>query len=198
MNARRVLWCLGMLAGSLLALAVAWAADEPAPATDQRKEAQAQAASQLNGSSWSLELTPMSGDKPKKPLKDTVQFDQGKVTSSSLSSKGYPSTNYTLTVGDDGIPVWETMQTSASEGVVFWRGELHGETMTGVLSKHPAEGAAEDYSFAGQRVGGSSASSASAAASVEVASSSPDSSGASAQPTPEAPKKKKKKGWFGR
>ena len=113
----------------------------------------AKAAAQLNGTQWAIELTPMYGKKPKRPLKDTVAFEQGTVTSEELSSDGYPTSNYTLTVGDDGISVWETMQTSERNGVVFWRGEVHGETMRGILSKHPLKGDAEDYTFVGHQAG---------------------------------------------
>jgi hypothetical protein len=126
------------------------AADPQADAA-KRAKARAEATTKLNGT-WAVELMPMFGDK-KQPKPDTLSFDQGKVSSSTLGKDGYSVTNATISVGDDGVPVWETMQTSEGKGVAFWRGELHGETMTGVLSKHPVEGSTEDYSFSGKKTG---------------------------------------------
>ncbi len=112
------------------------------------KQARAlEVAERLNGAEWAIELTPMSGEGAKATRQDTLLFAAGKVTSKQLSAKGYNTTNYTLTIGDDGTPVWETMQTSETEGVAFWRGELREDGMRGILSKHPLEGNADDYSF---------------------------------------------------
>ena len=119
-----------------------------APGASLKDAKRAEAMAKLGGT-WAIEYTPMSGQKPKRPLKDTLQFAQGKVSAQSLSKDGYPTTNYTLTIGDDGIPVWETMQTSEKNGVVFWRGELHEDSIQGVMSKHPLEGNSEDFSFSG-------------------------------------------------
>lgn len=115
----------------------------------ERAERERRAASQLNGTTWTVDMTPLSGEKAQKPLKDTLTFDAGKVTSQVLSRDGYPTSNYTLTIHDDGAVVWETMQTKEGAGVAFWRGERHGDTMRGILSRHPAEGASLDYSFSG-------------------------------------------------
>ncbi len=118
-----------------------------APSGAQR---QADAVQHFNGT-WTIELTPMAGDKSKQPIEDTVQFDKGRVVSTALNSDGYIPTNATVTVGDDGVAVWETMQSSEGKGVVFWRGELRGQTMTGIMSKHPAQGLTEDYTFSGKK-----------------------------------------------
>ncbi len=154
----------------------------------------------LNGTEWTIELTPMYGGKPKQPLSDTLQFVRGKVTAAGLAKDSYVPSNCTVTVGDDGVPVWETMQTSENKGVVFWRGELHGDTMRGILSKHPVEGNTEDYSFAGKQSGTVSALSPAASAPAQ-----PHAAQAN-QPAPAAPTpsknenpdagKKRKKGWF--
>lgn len=156
-----------------------------------------EAAARLNGTEWSLELTPMQGEKPKRPLTDALRFTEGKIESKALSSQGYPVSNYTLTVGDDGIPVWETMQTSKTEGVVFWRGELHDEHMRGVLSKHPLKGDAQDYSFSGTQAKASTKRS--AAQSTEASTTQPEqSTQPQASQGGEVKAKKAKKRWFGR
>lgn len=172
----------------------------PAAVTDQQTKS-TEAARQLNGTVWSLELAPLSGPPPKRPLTEVLRFEQGKLTAEHLATDGYPASNFTLSVGDDNIPVWETMQAVDGKGVVFWRGELHGETMQGILSKHPLEGATEDYSFAGHPMG-AAPQRASAAAAPAATSSSPSTTGGSlagkksagSSSTSEGGKQKKKKG----
>lgn len=168
---------------------------------------------QLDGTQWSLKLTPSSSAKDQTPVKDTVSFTGRKVTSAFLSKTGYPSSNISLSIGGDGSGVWETMQTKEGEGVAFWRGEIAGSTMRGVLSKHPVEGKPEDYSFSGQLMGGKPISTpstqsaaqpqavqaASPAESSEKAAVSPSGSKTSGTPPvspPENTDKKKKKRWF--
>lgn len=115
---------------------------------------------QLNGTRWTIQLNPLASgaaEKEKaKPQKDTVTFDGNKVSSEQLSKAGYGASNYTLTIGDDAVPVWETMMQKEGAGVVFWRGELHGGTVRGVFSKHPTEGDHQDFSFSGTEQGGKS------------------------------------------
>ncbi|MBI4355436.1 MAG: hypothetical protein HY597_03155 [Candidatus Omnitrophica bacterium] len=106
-----------------------------------------------NDTTWAVDWTPISGPKGKaSPIKDIVSFEQGRVTSKHLSAKGYPTTNFSARIGDDGVPIWETMQTNENQDVVFWRGELHGEALRGIVSQKPVKGASEDYALAGQRV----------------------------------------------
>ncbi len=125
---------------------------ETSPAARAEKAAKESAAvALLNGTKWSIELIPVSAEKAKRPLKDTVRFEKGKIISEMMSKEGYPMTNFTLTMNGD-TPVWETMQTKEGSGVCFWRGERQGETMRGILSKHPAEGASVDLSFSGKLI----------------------------------------------
>ncbi len=145
---------------------------------------------QLSGTKWLIELTPISGGGKVKPAKDSVTFDATKIGSEHLVKQGYPQSNYTLTISEDGTAVWETMQTKEGEGVAFWRGEFHGELMRGVLSKHPLKGDPEDFSFSGREEGGKSigTSEPAPAAAVQPASSAP----APATQQSEPPKKKKR------
>ncbi len=163
------------------------AAPAASPAALAAQKAKQKAAAQLNGTEWVVECTPMSGEKLKKPMTDTLQFNNGKLTSTRLTKDGYMPSNYTLSVGDDGVPIWETMQTGDT-GMASWRGELHGETMTGIFSHHPVEGAAQDYSFLGHPSGTVASTSAPAASTPSPAAAAP-----SKKPHPE---QSKKKGWF--
>lgn len=118
-----------------------------APAASKPLSPEQQIQAQLNGTAWSLDLAgPGQG---KKAPKDTVTFQDGKVSSSRMDKAGYGQSNYTLTIGDDGMAVWETMQSQDGTGVVFWRGELHGNAMRGIVSEHPTQGDNTDWSFNG-------------------------------------------------
>lgn len=134
----------------ILGLDLAEAKERPQDAAALKAKRDQEAAALLNGTLWSVEMMPLSGEKGKKPLQDTLKFEGGKITSTALSKEGYPTSNYTLTVGEDGLVVWETMQTKEGAGVVFWRGERQGDTMRGILSKQPTEGKNTDYSFSGK------------------------------------------------
>ncbi|MCX7661922.1 MAG: hypothetical protein N2Z79_04480 [Candidatus Omnitrophica bacterium] len=112
----------------------------------ERKEKEEQAKKKLSMKEWVIYLTPMAG-KVAKAKTDILNFNEGKFNSQNLSQKGYPSSNITLTIQDNGVIVWETMQTAESGDVAFWRGELEGEVMRGVVSIHPLNAENEDYSF---------------------------------------------------
>ena len=184
----------------------------PAPAAVKPKPPEDAVRIQLNGTRWLLDLTPISASGKVKPQKDTVTFNGQQISSERMTKAGYPTSNYTLTIGDDGVAVWETMQTKESEGVAFWRGEFHGSAMRGVLSRHPTNNAPEDFSFSGREasdrsivVGTDSSATAqpptggSSASYVRLA----GSGGGSTQPAPASPAgtsgkpSKKKRGLFG-
>jgi hypothetical protein len=101
----------------------------------------------LTKSAWQLTLTPLSGTKAGSLKEDTVVFKDNKIFSTALQKWAYPPSNYTISVNNSGVGVWETMQTSETHGVAFWRGELRGEAMRGILSLNPKEGEALNYSF---------------------------------------------------
>ena len=152
----------------------------PQPDVSAAVNQEAQVRARINGSRWALELTPIGGEENAKVHQDHVTFDAKHVSSERLSKAGYGPSNYTLTIGEDGALVWETMQTKEGEGVAFWRGEFQDTAMRGVLSKHPLEGPTEDYSLSGQQVKGSGANTSS-------------SSGSSTEPAEKPSKKKSKK-----
>lgn len=177
--------------------------ETPPPATtsaaapEQLPSREDEVRAKMEGTSWALEVSPLSGAGKIKEQKDTVSFTARQVTSEKLSKAGYPSSNYSVTIGDDGVVVWETMQTKDGAGVAFWRGEFHDATMRGVLSKHPLEGAAEDFSFVGREVAGK------AVEAGDQKLTAPTNLPTPLQPPSpsaqeESPKKKKRRGLFGR
>lgn len=152
----------------------------------------------LNGTSWEVQVTPLGG--AGKPSKDTLSFADGQVSSASLTKAGYPSTNYSLTLREDGTASWETMQGLEGKGIVFWRGELGGPSMRGIMSKRPAEGPTEDYAFSGPEATGKVIDISAAAlegAAAQMPAITPSASPAPAAGAPSAPApKKNKKGRF--
>ncbi len=132
-------------------------AAKPAPATQtdkagdealKAKRAIAQKKlNELNNTEWLIDLSSMT-TKGKKET-DTITFKDNQVSIASFAKKGFPTTNFTLTVQEDGLVIWETMQTSEKSGIAFWRGELDSklQTMRGVVSHQIDKKSKQDYSF---------------------------------------------------
>jgi hypothetical protein len=115
-------------------------------AISAKKQLEERKRKELANTEWQIELVPLSG-KGKKEA-ETIVFKDHQVSFSSYGKKGFPATNFTLSVQDDGMVVWETMQTSEKSGVMFWRGEMPDmQTLRGIFSYHPDEKTTIDYSF---------------------------------------------------
>lgn len=131
-----------------------------------RKLVQA-AKEKLNNTAWQIDLREsvsaandqksVKGKKAPAALeKDTINFRANRVESSSLTSSGFTPTNYTVRLKgkNNDIIIWETMQTSAGNGVAFWRGEIDDkDVMRGVLSWQLDEKNKRDYSFVSSEKG---------------------------------------------
>jgi hypothetical protein len=113
----------------------------------EKWEAAKKKMAQLNNTEWQIDMAPVSG-KGKKET-EVVTFKDGKVTASNFGKKGFPATNVSLTIQEDGTVIWETMQTSEKAGICFWRGELDKAllTMRGVVSNRIDDKTKFDYSF---------------------------------------------------
>ena len=112
----------------------------------------------LDGSQWNLRLVPLS-ESAGKGSTDTIRFAGRQLTSERLAKEGYTGSNYTMRMDGPDTAIWETMQSREGGGVVFWRGEVHGDQMTGVISKRIEQEPTKDFSFAGNRVGSDSSAS---------------------------------------
>jgi REP element-mobilizing transposase RayT len=100
-------------------------------------------AEELDATEWEVRLIPVSGGEE---TLDTLNFTQGKFVSGKLNTTGYTSSNYTLTIEDNGRIVWETMQTGP-EGTASWRGEIEQGLMRGILSLRQEGKEPQDFSF---------------------------------------------------
>lgn len=125
-------------------------APTPIPVESPQDHAMKAWIEKLDGTTWSLELRPSSA-KQGGPQQDTVTFEGRRVVSKLLMGEGYGGSNFTLTVGGDGTATWETMQANTGGDIVFWRGEVRGDTMSGVLSKQPVQGSSMTFSFTGTK-----------------------------------------------
>lgn len=113
---------------------------------DAKKQLVEKKRKEIDNTEWQIEMTPLSGKGKKEG--DTLLFKAGQVSLSGYAKKGFAPTNFTLSVQDDGMVVWETMQTSEKSGIAFWRGEMaDSQVMRGIFSYHPDDKTTIDYSF---------------------------------------------------
>lgn len=117
-------------------------------AKDVKDEAKllAEKKAELNGHEWDVKLVPAADPKKGTPVEDTLVFKDMKFESKGNASKGFVSTNYTITLQEGGPSVWETMQSNDKGETVNWRGEWEGDAMHGVMSKQSG-GKNEDFYF---------------------------------------------------
>lgn len=118
---------------------------------NMKKEALAQMRSALNNSTWSVSFT---GELPKgMATTDALTFKDNQFSSGLFIAQGFGPTNFSLTMQDDGVMVFETMQTSSEAGTLFWRGELgsDGKTLKGMFSHVLSDQKTEDVYFSGNK-----------------------------------------------
>jgi hypothetical protein len=124
---------------------------EVRPSDKKAKEITAKKRAELANTAWNIEIA-APGKEGAQKLADLIFFKDNQFSSQEFSKKGFVPTNYSLTVGDDGAIVFETMQTSEKAGTVFWRGEFREQnTLKGMLSEVSSDQKATDYSFAGSK-----------------------------------------------
>jgi len=90
----------------------------------------------LNNSEWVIDVTSQSEEIAKQPQKDRLYFSEDKMHSSYFLTKGFSSSNYTVTIQEDGSAVWETIQSIPDGGYVSWHGQFKEGQMRGVVSEH--------------------------------------------------------------
>jgi len=102
----------------------------------------------LDGTEWVIEFKPQGNITSTFPHFDRINFKGGALTSNYLSSAGFSNSNYALTIKEDGLLVWETMQRDKKGEMVFWHGEAtkHAE-MSGAFSRQFKNGTIEEFSF---------------------------------------------------
>lgn len=115
--------------------------------TQKKQELLKQAEEKLNNTAWQAQFTRISAATKKETYKDELEFIDKKFASRKLSKEGFSATSFTLNLKGENIIIWETMQTDAKGNLAFWKGEMEGERMRGVLSRQLKDKAAIDYTF---------------------------------------------------
>lgn len=102
---------------------------------------------------WEIQFTPkaVSSEVAGATQKDTLSFKEGKFVSNALMKEGFAPSKYSTRYKEEGVVVWETMQTKKDGTTVNWYGEYNGKVMKGVLSEIPANGKSREFSFVGTR-----------------------------------------------
>jgi hypothetical protein len=111
-----------------------------------RKAAEGRARVTLGAREWNIEAKCTDTASKSKPWSDVLNLTDGKLVSKYLTEKGFAASNITITV-NDGVIVWETMQRNDKAEIAFWRGELAGSSMSGVVSLKPEKGETEEFAF---------------------------------------------------
>jgi hypothetical protein len=97
---------------------------------------------------WTIYVIPSGPNPAKIPIKkDILTFSDISVTSQDLLEKEFRNSNYSLSANDDGTGVWETMQRNANGDIAFWKGQVKGLSMSGVLGLQPKKGQMQEFSF---------------------------------------------------
>lgn len=133
----------------ILSLSLCAFAQENKPAADPaaaRKAAEERARVKLGAKEWNVEAKSTDPASRVKPWSDVLNLNEGKLNSKHLGEKGFASSNISVTAEGERI-VWETMQRGGKGEIAFWRGELAGDAMNGVVSIKPEKGETEEFSF---------------------------------------------------
>ncbi|MBI4430483.1 MAG: transposase [Candidatus Omnitrophica bacterium] len=107
----------------------------------------------LNGTMWEVELVSVSPEGVETPIRDKIKFVGKSFESYYFSSRGFSRSNYSVTVHENGVVTWETMQRNEKGEMISWRGDWQGNKMEGVLSYHSVESGPHDFSFMSSRFG---------------------------------------------
>ncbi len=112
----------------------------------KRKAAEQSARLALSLKEWTVYVRPESGKG--RTETDVLTFTaEGQVSAKNISAKGYNASNFRLTIQDDGLAIWETMQVDKDKNVVFLRGNLKGDELTGSFFFKPVKGDPSTYLY---------------------------------------------------
>ncbi|KPK97833.1 MAG: hypothetical protein AMJ95_07145 [Omnitrophica WOR_2 bacterium SM23_72] len=139
-------FCAGLPGLSWAAKRTKTVTTAPSMTTQQREAIKARALEQFNSQTWTIYLTAQGVKKPRVET-DVLTFTGSTVISQNLSSQGYSSSNFTLSVLDDGNAVFETVQRTEEGDLALWRGTLYGNKIVGILNLRPQGKVATIYSF---------------------------------------------------
>jgi len=131
---------LTILIFSLASLAHAAAGSQPS------------AASPLEGSKWTVKVTPDKAamDKGEKVFDDTLIFEDGKVSMTECVKVGFAASSYSTSKMQDHW-MFKTDQMSEKEGKSAWTAQIKGDTIKGKMQWTKKDGTVLSYSFEGKK-----------------------------------------------
>ena len=106
----------------------------------------------LDGTAGHLKVVPeqAAADKGAKEFSDKIAFSDGKFSSSFFLEKGFKPAVYRGET-EPNEAEFEIEQTSDSEGVITWLGEIRGKKILGRLMWHKKDGLMLSYDFEGTK-----------------------------------------------
>ncbi|MCK4882143.1 MAG: hypothetical protein KAS92_03870 [Candidatus Omnitrophica bacterium] len=108
---------------------------------------------ELDGTEWIIEVTSVNKEGAKKISEDTLLFKDKMFISKAYGKKGYTPTNYSLTISDDDVTSFGTMQIKDKE-TAFWRGSISGKKIEGSIHVQFPSGDNMTHQFTGQLLKG--------------------------------------------
>lgn len=105
----------------------------------------------LNGTEWEVKMIPTDKKDIQGVEYDKIRFSDDQVVSKNMAAKGFQPTFYTLTSNEEGVIIWETMQTGPAGDIVAWRGEWANGQMRGVINQQMASGETRTFHFVGSK-----------------------------------------------
>jgi hypothetical protein len=116
------------------------------PAFNDSRRQEAKAREILIARDWMLYLTSVDGNKVMMDT-DVVMFSDGKFSSRNFSTRGYAPSNFTITVGAEGLISWEVTQAADNGDIACWKGQLRDDVMRGIVSLNTLKGQLQDFYF---------------------------------------------------
>jgi REP element-mobilizing transposase RayT len=101
----------------------------------------------LDGTIWDVELITIGEDGNTKQIKDKIRFNGKGFESYYFMNQGFNRSNYTVTVNDNGVVTWETVQRNPEGEIVSWHGDWNGKKMEGMMSYQSSGQNPQDFSF---------------------------------------------------
>jgi len=130
---------LWLLAAVLLFATLAWG---------RSNKAQPQRSGALDGTKWSVTITPLA--KGEKPVADKLVFDRGMFDSTACHQYGFGKAAYTAK-REKGATSFTSTTRNAKEEIIRWQGKVMGQKISGTMTWRAKQGAAKNYKFAGAK-----------------------------------------------
>jgi len=110
-------------------------------------------AGELDGTKWKIKATPDAEAKAagEKSFKDSLSFQDNKVTMSECMKYGFGPSTYQASKNDGGS-TWSTDQTSDKKGTMHWDGTTHDDKTDGSILSTKMDGKQHKYNFTGSKV----------------------------------------------